>query len=122
MADTEKKPKFKKRRSSRKPTDQIQIATERIDILFEQAEAAFHSGHSLSDRYVEIARKISMKYNVPISQKYKKRFCKHCKKYLVYGANARVRLDSKGKCILITCENCGKKMRYGYNKLTTAKE
>jgi len=122
MADAEKKQGFKKRRRSKKPTDQIQIATERIEILFEQAEGAFSSDPGLSDRYVDIARKISMKYNVPIAQKYKKRFCKHCKRYLVYGANARVRLDSKGKCVLITCENCGKKMRSGYSKPVGAKE
>ena len=122
MADAEKNPKFKKRRRSKKPTDQIQVACERIEILFEQAEGAFSSDPGLSDRYVEIARKISMKYNVPIAQKYKKRICKHCKKYLVYGANASVRLDSKGKCVLVTCENCGKKMRYGYSKPAVVKE
>lgn len=122
MTNAEKNPKFKKRRRSKKPTDQIDIASERIEILFEQAEAAFNGDPGLSDRYVEIARKISMKYNVPIAQKYKKRYCKHCKKYLVYGANARVRLDSPKKCVLITCENCGKKMRYGYAKPAGAKE
>ena len=117
MADTKKStPEFKKRRTRKKPTDQAHIAHERIEILFEQAEKEFNNDSALSDRYVEIARKISMKYNVPIPQKYKKRFCRHCKTYLVYGANARVRINSRKRHILITCLSCNKKMRYGYTK------
>ncbi len=122
MTDLNKGSQFKKRRRSKKPTDQIQVAVERIEILFEQAEGAFKDNPELSDRYVEIARKISMKYNVPIAQRYKKRFCRGCNKYISCGANARVRLNSQRKYILITCENCGKKMRYGYTKPAKADE
>lgn len=114
MTYTEKK--FKKRKTRKKPTEHIQIAKERIDILFEQAEKEFHTHPELSDRYVQIAQKISTKYNVPIPQKHKKRVCKHCKTYLVYGANARIRINSQKKHILITCLNCGKKKRYKYTK------
>ena len=46
-----------------------QIAKERIEILFEQAKESFKSSPSLSNRYVTMARKISMKYKVPIPQK-----------------------------------------------------
>lgn len=114
MADNPKK--FQKRRSRRKPTEQLEIARERIEILFRQAEIEFPCHPELSNRYVEIARKISMKFNVPIPSRMKKRFCKACKNYLVYGRNARVRLNSARKYILITCLNCSSKMKYGYSK------
>ncbi|MFH1127328.1 MAG: ribonuclease P [archaeon] len=111
---SENKKKFVKRRTRKKPSDQIEIAKERIEILFGRADIEFPEHPELSDRYVEIARRISMKYNVPIHQVFKKRFCKKCKKYLVYGANCRVRLDSQKKCIIITCLECNNKMMYGY--------
>ncbi len=114
MADNPKK--FQKRRNRRKPTEQLEIARERIEILFNQAEIEFPSHPELSNRYVEIARKISMKFNVPIPSMLKKRFCKACRNYLVYGRNARVRLNSDRKYILITCLNCSGKMKYGYTK------
>lgn len=113
---SEKKKKFVKRRTRKKPSDQIEIAKERIEILFGRAEVEFREHPELSNRYVEIALRISMKYNVPIPQAFKKRFCKKCKKYLVPGANCRVRLDSPKKCIVITCLECNNMMRYGYSK------
>ena len=69
-----------------------QIAAERINELFRQADIRFKSNPALSDRYVEIARKIAMKYKVRIPRELKRRFCKHCHKYIVPGANCRVRL------------------------------
>jgi ribonuclease P protein subunit RPR2 len=44
------------------------IASERIVILFRQAEIKFHEDASLSDRYVKLARKIAMRYKVKILQ------------------------------------------------------
>ena len=108
--------KFRNRRSRKKPGEQIQIAKERIAILFSLAEKEFPKHPELSNRYVEIARKINMKFNVPIPGNLKKRFCKECKNYIVYGRNARVRLNSERKYVLITCLNCGNKMKYGYSK------
>ena len=112
----EKPKKFHNRRNRRKPTEQLEIARERIEILFSQAEIEFPAHPELSNRYVELARKISMKFNVPIPGMLKKRFCRECKNYLVYGKNARVRLNSDRKYILITCLNCSNKMKYGYSK------
>lgn len=101
-----------KQKHKKKPSRQTEIAKERINILFEQAEFRFKKNPELSDRYVEIARKISMKYKVKIPAKFKRRFCKHCHKYFVPGVNSRVRLTN-GK-IVYYCNSCKKYMRIGY--------
>lgn len=86
------------------------IVKERFEVLFTLAEKeALKHNMDRADRYVELARKIGMRYNVPIPAKYKRRFCKHCYSYLLPGVNARVR-TGKSK-IIIFCENCKKYMR-----------
>ena len=83
---------------------QKEIAKERIKILFEQAEKNL----PMANRYVTLARKIAMKVKVRIPTKYKRRFCKHCYKYL-HKDNSRVRTN-KGK-VVISCFECKKFMR-----------
>lgn len=87
-----------------------EIARERIKILFEQADLRFKEDSNLSDRYVFLARKIAMKYKVHIPKELKRRFCKHCYKFLMPGANSRVR-NTNGK-IVYFCKNCKKYMRF----------
>ena len=60
----------------------------------------------IADRYVCIARKISMKYLVSIPNKYKRCFCKHCYCYIFPNVNSRFRIKN-GK-IVIFCNNCEK--------------
>lgn len=88
------------------------IAVERIFELFKQAELIFPENPSLSDRYVEISRKIAMKVNIRIPSHLKRRFCKHCYKYLVPGINCRIRLTQKK--VVYYCFNCKKYMRFPY--------
>ncbi len=89
------------------------IARERIDKLFDEAEKAFMEGEEeLASRYVQIARKIGMKYLVRIPKKYRMRFCRKCNSYLMPGKNSRVRL-TKHK-VVVTCLVCGAKKRYPY--------
>jgi len=89
------------------------IARERIKKLFKEAERrAKEDRFELSRRYVEIARKISMKYLVRIPKEYRMKYCKKCGSYLVPGKNCRVRLQ-KHK-VVITCLNCGNVKRYPY--------
>ncbi len=90
------------------------IARERIDILFQQAEEIFDVESSLSDRYVEIARNIGMKYNVSIPKEFRRRICRNCKSFLVPGSNCRIRLNSKKKQKIVTCQKCGDVKRYPY--------
>jgi ribonuclease P protein subunit RPR2 len=89
------------------------IAKERIEKLFKEAERRAKEGRlELSNRYVEIARKIAMKYLVRIPKDAKMRYCRKCGSYLVPGKNCRVRLQ-KHK-VVVTCLNCGNVRRYPY--------
>jgi len=81
------------------------IAKRRINQLFLMAEKMASSGDiTLSNRYVEIARKISMRYKISIPKEFKRRVCKNCYKYLVQGLNCRIRIH-RGK-LIIYCYNC----------------
>jgi len=84
---------------------QAQLAKERIEHLFELAESVFKTSPKLSNRYIELARKIAMHTNVRLPSRLKRRFCKKCHAYLVPGVNCRVR-TKKGK-IIYCCLNCG---------------
>jgi ribonuclease P protein subunit RPR2 len=103
-----------KRTYKSKPENQVKIAKERIAELFKQAESAFSKNPELSDRYVALARKISMRLKVRIPPLLKRRFCKHCYSYLVPGKNCRVRTH-EGK-VVYTCGVCKKFMRFPYRK------
>ena len=87
-----------------------QIARERIEILFKEADAVFHEDSSLSQRYVDLARKLSMKYRVRMPRELKRRFCKHCYCFLKPGVNVRIR-NQEGKMVYY-CFSCKKFMRF----------
>ncbi len=86
------------------------IASERIERLFELAEAEFSNRSERSDRYAQLAKEIGMRYRVRLPKKFKMHFCRKCARYLVYGVNARVRV--KNKRTVITCLNCEDVRRY----------
>ena len=88
---------------------QKQIAQERIETLFLEAEKAFPTNKSLSNRYVTLARKIAMKVKTRIPRELKRKFCKHCYKYLFPGRNCRIR-TREGK-LIIYCLECKKYTR-----------
>jgi len=88
-------------------TEQRKIAGRRISRLFGLAEENALSGNlRFSDRYVELARKISMKNLTPIPREYKRRFCKHCYHYLLPTVTCRVRINRSR--VIVFCNNCGK--------------
>lgn len=99
----------KKRRSKDKKM-QCSIALKRINKLFFMAESKALSGDlSIANRYVGIARKLSMKYLVPIPKKFKRCFCKHCYFYLLPDLNSRFRVHRSK--LIIYCYNCKKYTR-----------
>jgi len=86
---------------------------QRIKRLFELAEADAKKGmEKRSDRYIQLAREIGMRYRVRIPSHLKMRICEGCYTFLVPGKNARVRL--RGDYITTTCLRCGKQMRRPY--------
>lgn len=94
---------------SKKPAIK-QISRERIGVLFREAERAFATHPERSNRYVALARKISMRQRIRIDREFRRRFCHHCASYLVPGQNMRVRVH-RGN-VVVTCLVCNKKTRY----------
>ncbi|MCZ7395160.1 MAG: ribonuclease P protein component 4 [Candidatus Methanoperedens sp.] len=88
------------------------MAFQRIQRLFELASSEFKTCPERSNRYVLLARRLSMRYRVRMPKELRRRICKHCCAYLVEGANARTRLQ--GTHITTTCLVCGKQMRLPY--------
>jgi len=97
------------------------LVKERIEILFDEAEKAFKTHPERSNRYVELARILSMKINYKLPKEIKMRFCKFCYAYLVPGANCKIRLNSNKKVKTIQCEVCGKTRRIPYSQRNSPK-
>ena len=94
----------------KKPAQQVKIAKNRIRFLFKHANEVFKEDSKASDRYVKIARRIAMKYKIRLPSSLKKRFCKHCHRFLVPGVNARVRLHKHR--LIYYCFGCKHYMRH----------
>lgn len=91
------------------------IALERMEILFGRAEQeALHARPARARRYVDLARRIGMRYNVRVPPEFKRRFCKACLAYLLPGVNARVRIG-RGR-VVVTCTGCGAIQRLPYKR------
>ncbi len=102
-------------RRGRRTKSMVNIASKRIDILFDLAEveAKAHNQHR-ANRYVELARKIGMRYNVRVPTRYRRRYCKHCHSYLLPSVTSRVRV--RRKKIVIFCETCGGYIRVPFGR------
>ena len=109
-------PKKPARKPSHKPTWQKDTANERIARLFQQAEDSSKDHPERSRRYVEMAVKLSMRYNIRLSPSLKRRFCRACHSFLVPGRNATVRASPSQKAVIQTCGECGHVTRQPYRK------
>ena len=109
-----------KRKYSKKPAKQKEIALDRIKTLFKEAKAVFKKDSRLANRYVKLARELSMKYKVSIPSNLKRQFCKHCYHYLMPSVNLRVR-TREGK-VVYYCMDCKKYMRFPYLREKKAKK
>ncbi len=92
----------------------VKIGKARIRKLFDEADKIFKKNKKLSNRYVELARKIGMKLQLKIPKKYKRQFCKHCYSYLRNGVNSRVRINKSQ--VVIYCMECKKYTRIPLKK------
>lgn len=106
----------KERERSKRPPWQKDIAEERITILFGLSEDEFKEHPERSHRYVALARKIGMRYNVKIPKELKRRVCNYCYSYLYPAKNCIVRSNSTKQAMEIRCLECDKVNRYPYNK------
>ncbi|MEM1586866.1 MAG: ribonuclease P [Candidatus Bathyarchaeia archaeon] len=89
-----------------------EIALSRIEQLFDLAIKMLDKRPNLSQRYVEIARKISMRAKARIPKEKRMLICRHCKRFIFPGVSSRVRLQPRREShIVITCLYCGRYMR-----------
>ena len=96
------------RRRSNKPLSQIKIARERMAILI--AEAQSTKDFTLSKRYIELAKKIGMRYNVRLPKKAKRVFCKYCFAKLEHGWRTKKGIR------YIKCSSCGRTIRFPFKR------
>ncbi len=89
-------------------------ALEKIKTLFTEAKTQFSKNPGLSNKYVKMARKIAMKFNITMPRNLKRKFCKHCYSYLVPSKNCRVRIHKSR--VVYHCDNCKKFMRFVLKK------
>jgi ribonuclease P protein subunit RPR2 len=91
------------------------IALERMTTLFELAEwEALHRRPGRARRYVELARRIGMRYNVRVPRRFKRSFCKKCFAFLLPSVSARIRVN-RGR-VVVTCTACGAVQRHPYRR------
>jgi len=83
-----------------------QIASRRIEILFNNAILNAKINPELAERQAQIAKKISMKFKIKMPFEINSNFCKNCKKFIVPGIASKIRLGTKPKSIRITCSYC----------------
>jgi len=99
-----------RRNTAKDKKNQKTIANRKIKQLFTLAEEkALTYNMNLANRYVELARKISMRHQVSIPKEYKRSFCKHCYVFLLPNVTSRVRIN-RGK-LIIYCFKCKKYTR-----------
>src|SRR5438128_11490516 len=88
------------------------VATERFQILLDQAKQMARTDEKLSRRYVSLARKISSSTKVRIPRESKMYLCKGCGLAVVPGHNAKIRLHAHTTGIVLACLSCGAVRRY----------
>jgi len=100
------------RRRSSKPLHQIKMARERIHILFGEADAIVKRDPKLAQRYMLLARKIGMRYNVRLTREQRRRVCRHCRAYLRPGVTSE-HVVRRGT-VRVRCLLCKKTMTLRY--------
>lgn len=84
----------------------IRVAQERIAELFSLAEQESRRNPGpLPERYVGLARRIGMRYNVRLLVEYHELYCRGCGAYWVEGRTVRTRLRQGRRTR--TCLRCG---------------
>lgn len=99
-----------------KNNNKKKIALQKASVLI---DAALSSQSLFADDYIKTAKKIISKYKLKMPFEYRILFCKNCKKFIIPGKDARIRIGrSKIKALRITCKKCG----YTYRKIIKSKQ
>ncbi len=81
-------------------------ATRAAKTLLELAASTAQDDLGLADQQAALARRLMLRYNIRFGWELKRFYCHGCKRLMVPGVNARVRLA--GGFALTTCANCGR--------------
>jgi ribonuclease P protein subunit RPR2 len=93
------------------------IARQRIDILYAQAQSVAKEDPKLASEYIGMARRIAMAAKIRLPLEFRRTTCKECNALFMHGVNCRVRVKQKREPhVVVTCLNCGKQTRYMLNK------
>ncbi|MCP8311531.1 MAG: RNase P subunit [Candidatus Methylarchaceae archaeon HK02M1] len=92
------------------------LALQRVEILLDNALKNAREDMDLAQRQASIARRLCMKFNIRLPYEKRQLFCRGCKRFIVPGINARVRLKNKPRVIRITCLECGHLHRKGIDR------
>jgi ribonuclease P protein subunit RPR2 len=99
-------------RKGRRTREMIEIAKERMQILTDLAVVNMRDRDvEKANRYIDLARRIGMRYNVRFSKGQKRLLCRMCKGILIPDITSKVRLR-RGK-VNVRCSRCGHVIRYG---------
>ncbi|MCL5433432.1 MAG: ribonuclease P [Candidatus Marsarchaeota archaeon] len=99
-----------------------QIAAERIEILFNEAQKMHYKNSELSKKYIKNMKMISSHYKVKIPKDIKKNICRKCNNILIPGYNSSIRIASSKGYIIKKCLSCGNELHIFYkNKLKKIK-
>ena len=101
------------RNRTKRPAALTELVAERISILLALSEKEIENHPKRSHRYVLLAKKLSRRYNVRLPKLEKMRFCKKCNSPLIPGLTAKVRLNSREKCVIYACR-CGEEEKLPY--------
>jgi len=103
---------MERRGRGRRTQETETIARERIEILFAEARRAVETGRvDRAKRYVVLARRIGMRYNVSIPSRFRRWVCRGCGLFLVPGINCTTRL--RPRRFVVRCQACGEVKRVG---------
>jgi ribonuclease P protein subunit RPR2 len=93
----------------RNSTAQQEIGRSRIFRLFKMADNSFEKHPERAHRYVQLARKIAMRYGIRIPVPLKRHYCRKCYKYLSPNINCSIR--KAGDSVFVKCLECGNVMK-----------
>lgn len=98
----------------RNKSEERVLAQERMRHLVALAEKAQRRKEPSSEikRYVSLARRIGMRYQVSLPRDMRRRLCRGCESVLISGTSARHRVTN-GR-LTITCLACGAVKRYPF--------
>lgn len=92
----------------RKKRGKADVASIASAIILSAVEES-HKDIQIAKKQAELARKVSLRFNLRLGYPLKRFTCHGCKSLIVPGVNARVRLrPGKEMKLLITCLECGR--------------